>query len=126
MCNLIKQEFEIVFQKVLLKKNQFSILILKCFKHSGKCSVCHIIFFSVFSCFTLQVFRVNGKPMMCYSCFHFGQARKVLEETKRNAELHHAQCNFKKRPGHMYYLYRRNDGSTYFSMLSEEVTKTFV
>ncbi|XP_020892139.1 uncharacterized protein C1orf50 homolog, partial [Exaiptasia diaphana] len=32
------------------------------------------------------------------------QARKVLEETKRDAELHHAACNFKKRPGQMYFL----------------------
>ncbi|PFX26133.1 uncharacterized protein C1orf50 homolog [Stylophora pistillata] len=46
------------------------------------------------------------------------QARKVLEETKRDAELHHAACNFKKRPGQMYYLYRRSNGTTYFSMLS--------
>lgn len=46
------------------------------------------------------------------------QARKVLEETKRDAELHHAACNFKKRPGQMYHLYRRSNGTTYFSMLS--------
>lgn len=46
------------------------------------------------------------------------QARKVLEETKRHAELHHAACNFKKRPGQMYYLYKRQNGTTYFSMLS--------
>ncbi|KAK3714900.1 hypothetical protein QZH41_010909 [Actinostola sp. cb2023] len=48
------------------------------------------------------------------------QARKVLQETKRDAELHHAQCNFKKRVGQMYYLYRRDNGSTYFSMLSPQ------
>lgn len=53
----------------------------------------------------------------------FFQARKVLEETKRDAELHHAACNFKKRPGQMYYLYRRSNGTTYFSILSPKVTR---
>uniref|UniRef100_F6PRN9 Uncharacterized protein n=1 Tax=Ciona intestinalis TaxID=7719 RepID=F6PRN9_CIOIN len=48
------------------------------------------------------------------------QAKKVLEETKRDAELHHAACNFKKIPGKLYYLYRRPSGQTYFSMLSNE------
>jgi len=46
------------------------------------------------------------------------QAKQVLEEAKQNAELHHAACNFKKRPGQMYYLYKRSNGTTYFSMLS--------
>ncbi|EDO31002.1 predicted protein [Nematostella vectensis] len=48
------------------------------------------------------------------------QARKVLEETKRDAELHHAQCNFKKRVGQIYSLYKRNNGTTYFSMLGPQ------
>jgi len=54
------------------------------------------------------------------------QARKVLEETKRDAELHHAACNFKKRPGQMYYLYKRQNGTTYFSMLSPKVKKVWM
>lgn len=48
------------------------------------------------------------------------QARTVLEEAKRDAELHHAACNFKKIPGKLYYLYKRASGQTYFSMLSPE------
>ncbi|XP_066302747.1 uncharacterized protein C1orf50 homolog [Branchiostoma lanceolatum] len=46
------------------------------------------------------------------------QARRVLVEAKRDAELHHAACNFKKIPGKIYYLYKRQSGQTYFSMLS--------
>ncbi|XP_001850732.2 uncharacterized protein C1orf50 homolog [Culex quinquefasciatus] len=48
------------------------------------------------------------------------QARKILEETQAAQELHHAACNFKKIPGHIYHLYRRDSGQTYFSMLSPE------
>ncbi|XP_076065868.1 uncharacterized protein C1orf50 [Oratosquilla oratoria] len=46
------------------------------------------------------------------------QARKVLEEAKDSANLHHVACNFVKRPGNIYYLYRRPSGQKYFSMLS--------
>lgn len=46
------------------------------------------------------------------------EARTVLEETKRDQELHRAQCNFKRQPGKIYHLYQRADGSLYFSMLS--------
>ena len=48
------------------------------------------------------------------------QAARVLEESKRDAELHHAACNFKKLPGKIYYLYRRPNDSTYLSMLGPE------
>lgn len=48
------------------------------------------------------------------------QAKKVLEEAKRDADLHHAACNIKKRPGHIYYLYMRESGQKYFSILSPE------
>ncbi|KAK5599132.1 hypothetical protein CRENBAI_025690 [Crenichthys baileyi] len=46
------------------------------------------------------------------------QARKVLEEAKRDADLHHAACNIVKRPGSMYYLYQRPSGQKYFSIIS--------
>ncbi|KAJ6658777.1 hypothetical protein lerEdw1_019698 [Lerista edwardsae] len=46
------------------------------------------------------------------------QARKVLEEANRDASLHHVACNFVKKPGNTYYLYQRNSGQRYFSMLS--------
>jgi len=48
------------------------------------------------------------------------QAKTVLEEAKRDAELHHAACNFKKIPGKIYYLYRRKSGQCYFSMMKPE------
>ncbi|XP_018408121.1 PREDICTED: uncharacterized protein C1orf50 homolog [Nanorana parkeri] len=46
------------------------------------------------------------------------QARRVLEDAKRDAELHHAACNVVKKPGNIYYLYRRESGQRYFSILS--------
>ncbi|XP_047439504.1 uncharacterized protein C1orf50 homolog [Mugil cephalus] len=46
------------------------------------------------------------------------QARKVLEEAKRDADLHHAACNIVKKPGNMYYLYLRPSGQKYFSIIS--------
>ncbi|EDV24186.1 expressed hypothetical protein [Trichoplax adhaerens] len=48
------------------------------------------------------------------------QAREVLKVAKRDKQLHYAQCNFVKRPGKIYYLYEKPDGTTYFSMLSPE------
>lgn len=47
-------------------------------------------------------------------------ARKVLEKGQRDQALHHAQCNFIRQPGKTYYLYRKSDGQTYFSMLAAE------
>lgn len=46
------------------------------------------------------------------------QARKALEEAKRDADLHHAACNIVKKPGTMYYLYQRPSGQKYFSIIS--------
>ncbi|XP_004069098.1 uncharacterized protein C1orf50 homolog [Oryzias latipes] len=46
------------------------------------------------------------------------QARKVLEEAKRDADLHHAACNIVKKPGNMYFLYQRPSGQKYFSIIS--------
>ncbi|KAM9364420.1 uncharacterized protein C1orf50 homolog [Pholidichthys leucotaenia] len=46
------------------------------------------------------------------------QARKALEEAKRDADLHHAACNIVKKPGTVYYLYQRPSGQKYFSIIS--------
>ena len=46
------------------------------------------------------------------------QAREILVTAKRDAQLHHAACNFTKIPGHLYHLYEREDETCYFSMLS--------
>ncbi|XP_013407461.1 uncharacterized protein C1orf50 homolog isoform X2 [Lingula anatina] len=50
------------------------------------------------------------------------QAKKVLMESKRNADLHHAACNLVKKPGHIYYLYERDSGQQYFSIISPQVS----
>lgn len=46
---------------------------------------------------------------------------QVLEEANRDASLHHVTCNFVKKPGNIYYLYQRDSGQRYFSMLSPKV-----
>lgn len=46
------------------------------------------------------------------------QARDVLAAAQRDAELHRAACNFRRRPGAIYHLYAKPDGSQYFSMLA--------
>ena len=48
------------------------------------------------------------------------EARKVLDEAREEHALTHAECAFKRRPGKVYHLYSRDDGSRYFSMLSPE------
>ncbi|XP_029803554.1 uncharacterized protein C1orf50 homolog isoform X2 [Suricata suricatta] len=46
------------------------------------------------------------------------QARKVLEDARRDADLHHVACNLVKKPGNIYYLYKRESGQQYFSIIS--------
>jgi hypothetical protein len=46
------------------------------------------------------------------------EARRVLETAQHDHALHHARCNFKRIPGQTYHLYRKPDGSTYFSMVA--------
>jgi hypothetical protein len=49
------------------------------------------------------------------------QAARVLDEARQAGDLHRAACAFKRRPGHIYHLYRRRtDASLYWSMLSPE------
>jgi hypothetical protein len=48
------------------------------------------------------------------------QARRLLEEAREASRLHRATCNFRKIPGNVYHLYRRESGELYFSMLSPE------
>lgn len=47
----------------------------------------------------------------------------MLEDAKKDAELHHAACNVVKKPGNMYYLYMRESGQRYFSILSPKVSE---
>lgn len=46
------------------------------------------------------------------------QAERVMEDAHRDAQLHRAKCQFKKRPGHIYHLYEKPCGTLYFSMLT--------
>ena len=48
------------------------------------------------------------------------QAQKILQDASRDADLHHVACNVVKKPGKVYFLYRRPSGQRYFSMLSPE------
>ncbi|MBL9027615.1 MAG: DUF2452 domain-containing protein [Myxococcales bacterium] len=48
------------------------------------------------------------------------KARSILERAREAGELHRAVCQFKKRPGAVYHLYRRTSGERYFSMLSPD------
>ena len=49
------------------------------------------------------------------------QAAQILDDAKHSGDLHRAACNFKRRPGQVYHLYRkRADATLYWSMLSPE------
>lgn len=48
------------------------------------------------------------------------QAENILLEANQNIKLHHAACNFIKKPGQIYHLYERKSGQYYFSMLNPE------
>ncbi|XP_011436160.2 uncharacterized protein C1orf50 homolog [Crassostrea angulata] len=48
------------------------------------------------------------------------RARKALEEANRDNKLHHYACNLVKKPGTTYYLYERDSGQKYMSILSPE------
>ncbi|ALC39665.1 CG31800, partial [Drosophila busckii] len=48
------------------------------------------------------------------------QAMDIMKESNESRELHSAACNFTKKPGHIYHLYQRSTGQSYFSMLSPE------
>ncbi len=46
------------------------------------------------------------------------RARQVLEDAQRDQDLHRVPCGVRRVPGRVYHLYRRGDGSRYFSLLS--------
>lgn len=48
------------------------------------------------------------------------QATQILQATARDQQLHRAQCNFQRKPGTIYHLYRRPDGRDYLSMLAPQ------
>ena len=52
------------------------------------------------------------------------EARVLLERARRDAELHRAQCRFEKKAGGVYHLYRRDDGTTWFSLIGPDEWST--
>lgn len=46
------------------------------------------------------------------------EARRILEDTRKDLDLHRARCSFVRRPGQVYHLYRRADGELWFSMIA--------
>jgi len=48
---------------------------------------------------------------------------QILEKANTDASLHQAACNMVKKPGNKYYLYQRDSGQKYLSLLSPEVVK---
>ena len=48
------------------------------------------------------------------------QAREILQQTRHDQQLHRARCNFQKKPGQIYHLYRNKRQETLLSMLSPD------
>ena len=48
------------------------------------------------------------------------QARQVLLDASTDELINKAACNFIKKPGKIYHLYKREDGKPYLGMLSPE------
>ena len=48
------------------------------------------------------------------------QARDILDEAKRDLDLHRAQCSFSRRVGRTYHLYEKADGTLFWSMLAPD------
>lgn len=48
------------------------------------------------------------------------EAQQILEEARRDLDLHRATCAFEKRPGAIYHLYERSNGALYWSMISPD------
>lgn len=64
--------------------------------------------------------KVVKQLLAAVYCVFSVQAREILITAKRDAQLHHAACNFTKVPGKTYHLYEREDETCYFSMLSPQ------
>jgi hypothetical protein len=45
-------------------------------------------------------------------------ARTILHQAEQEQALHQAACAFERKPGHIYHLYRKANGATFWSMLS--------
>jgi Protein of unknown function (DUF2452) len=52
------------------------------------------------------------------------KAKELLDKAQQDAELHRAKCNFEKRPGGIYHLYRDDDGALWWSLIAPEEWRT--
>ncbi|CAH8561948.1 unnamed protein product [Dicrocoelium dendriticum] len=48
------------------------------------------------------------------------QAETILHDLKRDMEIHRLPCNFIKKPGTVYHVYERPEGTKYMGLLSPE------
>lgn len=48
------------------------------------------------------------------------EAQTILDDARRDLDLHRASCGFSRTPGQTYHLYRRGAGELYWSILSVE------
>lgn len=65
--------------------------------------------------------RGNSVLSFYFKCGNLKFDFQVLDEANRDADLHHVACNLVKKPGNIYYMYRRESGQRYFSILSPKV-----
>lgn len=49
------------------------------------------------------------------------QSSQVLQDAKKDADLHHVACNLVKKPGSTYHLYCRSTDQKYLSLISPQV-----
>ncbi|XP_031624080.1 uncharacterized protein C1orf50 homolog [Contarinia nasturtii] len=70
----------------------------------------------------IAVNNQSGKLTLILDQIRFlqSQAHQILRDIKTDVNLHQAACNFKKVAGKTYYLYQRESGQCYFSMLSPQ------
>lgn len=52
------------------------------------------------------------------------QIKNVIDEGLLNSNLHDIECRFVKVSGNTYHLYKKNDGTYYFSMIAPDEWKT--
>lgn len=64
----------------------------------------------------------NAKLDMIIKQIEFlkNQAEKVISDARHNVMLHQAKCSFDRKPGQTYHLYKKNDGTMQWSILSFE------
>ncbi|MEM7183205.1 MAG: DUF2452 domain-containing protein [Spirochaetota bacterium] len=48
------------------------------------------------------------------------EAKDIISAAQRDVELHKVKCNFEKQVGQSIYLYEKDDGEKYFSLISPE------